>query len=466
MSTMEIQFRTDLITPQSPLVCDFLNSWKAGYRQVVASGPRNTSKSLHALAYWLTLHEEVPNLRSLIVRSEAKTIRTTVLRTLEDKLLRYPFSDKRNPFRLIGGTKPTEIVFDNGGKCDFGGMDDSGKVLGGSYDFIFFNQVERERNEKHWADLLGTMAGARNNEWFVHGRPFYQIVADANPSDPTHWLYRRKGSKALKWYDFKHVDHPLLYDWDKREYTERGLETIRDLEDAYPPGHLRDRMVYGHWVAASGLVYPHYEAKKHVKEYERRHFPDDDWDWVRAVDYGWNDPNVCDLWAVRKDKGRAVLFKEIYKSKLPINDFGKMINEMCAFHEIPPVLWTVTDHDPAHNEELNKMGIGTVNADKTSILRNINLVRQAFTGNKLRFNSDMLWHPVDSELMEQSLPTSCLEEIVRYRHEEPENQKSDGTADYPMKSCSDHSMNAMEYMVGRLWGGRDRPRLSPKVLLK
>ena len=163
-------------------------------------------------------------------------------------------------------------------------------------------------------------------------------------------------------------------------------------------------------VAASGLVYPLFDAKTQVKKYERSDFPDDEWDWFRAVDYGWNDPNVCDLWALRRDRQKAVLYKEIYKSKLPISKFGEMIIDMSA--KVKDPLWTVTDHDPQHNDELRKAGIGCVNADK-SVLRNINLVREAFSEDKLSFNSDLLHHPPDQLLADQ---TNTPPKPVSYTH--------------------------------------------------
>ena len=42
------------------------------------------------------------------------------------------------------------------------------------------------------------------------------------------------------------------------------------------------------------------------------------------------------------------------------------------------------------------------------VLRNINLVREAFGDDKLRFNSDLLWHEPDAELRDQSKPTNFL----------------------------------------------------------
>ena len=143
---------------------------------------------------------------------------------------------------------------------------------------------------------------------------------------------------------------------------------------------------------------------------------------------------------------------------MTIQNFGKMINDMSQFYEIPRVLWTVTDHKPEYNQELQKMGIPCVNAEK-SVLRDINLVREAFAEDKLSFNKDMLYHAPDVNLSDQSKPINCLQEIVRFRHQDPELQKADGTADLPLRGCAKHSMDAMRYFAQRVWGGATRPYL-------
>ena len=108
------------------------------------------------------------------------------------------------------------------------------------------------------------------------------------------------------------------------------------------------------------------------------------------------------------------------------------------------------------------MGIGCVNANK-SVLRDINLVREAFGDDKLRFNSDMLWHEPDARLRDQSLPTNFLEEIVQYRHQSLEEQRKSKNPDLPLDSCSDHSMDSMRYMAQRVWGGGGRISLATRV---
>ena len=463
---MKIPIHSDIQISKSPIVKGFLRDWRReDITHITASGPRRCGKTVHIWMLLLYLIERVPGLRVCVLRSEAVTLRRTILRTLEDKILKYPPDDARNPFRLF--RSPLRIEFENRAIIDFIGFDDAGKVQGGEYDVVFFNEVVREQSQEALSDLMATMAGGSAGNLVVKGEKRGLFIGDCNPDSEYHWYYQMYhpdsdggSAEGSRWYSFLHKEQPLLYDWKRLEYTRHGERTVEDLLRAYPPGYNRQRMVYGEFCAAAGLVYPLFNAKAQVKHYKRSDFPDDQWNWCRAVDYGWNDPNVCDLWALRKDRQQAVLFKEIYKSKLPVDAFGKMINEMCK--SIPNIMFTVTDHSPDHNEELRKMGIGCVNADK-SILRNINLVREAFGDDKLRFNSDLLWHEPDAELRDQSKPTNFLEEIVQYRHQSPEDQRRSRTPDLPLVSCSDHSMNCTEYFCQRVWGGGGRFYLKPMV---
>ena len=68
------------------------------------------------------------------------------MRTLEDKILKYPPDDARNPFRLF--RSPLRIEFENRAIMDFIGFDDAGKVQGGEYDVVFFNEVVREQSQE------------------------------------------------------------------------------------------------------------------------------------------------------------------------------------------------------------------------------------------------------------------------------------------------------------------------------
>ena len=187
---IKIPIARNLMATQSE---NALSLWRADDTEICVDGPVGCTKTVYAMLKILGLHERYPGFQSLVVRSEAKTLHTTIIPQLFNKIFRYHVKSKRNPFSLYGGeNRASHITFDNGGKMTFGGMDDSGKILGSEYDLIFYNQCERETKQKNWQDLIGRGLEGRAGNWphweYGFARPRFQIIADANPSAPTHWL--------------------------------------------------------------------------------------------------------------------------------------------------------------------------------------------------------------------------------------------------------------------------------------
>ena len=230
--------------PQDPEVIASLTS---NSPEILISGPRNCSKSFTIQCYILALHERYPGFQSLVLRSEMKTM-GTLYDQLNQKILRYPLTDERNPFVFKASSKDEprpHILFDNGGKMCFGGLDNSDKSLGSELDLAFYNQAERETKMKHVSDILGCMEGGRAGNWKTKNGLKYQLICDANPAHRKHLLMQRVNSGAMEWYQYTHKSHPLFYDWKKMEYTQRGIETRDGLLRAYPEGYLRQ--AHGLW---------------------------------------------------------------------------------------------------------------------------------------------------------------------------------------------------------------------------
>ena len=307
---------------QSQVVLDF---YKCTAKEILISGPRSCCKSVSLWLRTLALHEKHPNFQSAIIRSELKSIADTVIPQLLNKVFKYHHDSRRNPFTLVGGpNRPKHIDFINGGRMTFGGMDDPGKVLGGEYDLIVYNQAERERRESAWTSLIGCIVAGRGGNWVVDGRPFSQIIGDANPNAPTHWLYLRfknfrkeNANDKRAMFDFTHKDHPGLF--RDGVWQPQGIQVTEELESAFK-GHDLLRMVHGHWVAAQGLVYKMFSYEKHVKPVRRDSIPSD-WKWFMAIDYGSNNPSVCQLWATDPNHQRHIMFREAYISGHHIQKF-------------------------------------------------------------------------------------------------------------------------------------------------
>ena len=82
----------------------------------------------------------------------------------DQDILKYGLVDRRNPFTFNNSTKKdprTHILFNNGSKIIFAGMDKPNKALGTAIDFAWYNEVQLEENQEHWSAVLGAMEGGR-----------------------------------------------------------------------------------------------------------------------------------------------------------------------------------------------------------------------------------------------------------------------------------------------------------------
>lgn len=441
---MWIPLATNILPTQSDTVKDLYTSHDF---EVLIDGPVNCAKSFQIVCYILALHERYPNFQSLIVRAEQKTLHTTVVPQLFNKILRYHPKSPKNPFKLYGGVnRAVHLDFNNGGRMTFGGMDDSGKILGSEYDLIFYNQVERDKKESNWTDLIGRCLEGRAGNWpGPNGYPMARIIGDANPSGPAHWLMKRKALNQLRFLSFTHKDNPLFF-YNGVE-TERGRRTLAQLKLRYT-GYMLARMVYGEWVAASGIVYTMFNRKSHVKPLKRHDIPRS-WEWFLSLDYGHVHATCCQLWASSPEGLKHKMFKEIYHSGLLVSELVQMMKKMSFGYNIKT---TFADHDSEHNEQLKRAGFHVTNADKDKVLgidicremlfRGYNEDDPAASDCDVIFNRDSLVHPPDRELFGK--PQRTIDEFGLYAYKEEEKQKGDETDEEPVKAYDD-GMDTMKY---------------------
>ena len=461
---LTIPIATNLVPTQSPRVLDL---WRADDTELCVDGPVGCTKTVQIMLKILALHEQYPNFQSLVVRSEAKTLHTTIIPQLFTKIFRYHVKSKRNPFRLYGGeNRAAHLDFDNGGRMVFGGMDDSGKILGSEYDLIFYNQCERERHQKNWEDLIGRGLEGRAGNWphpeYGYSRPRFQIIADANPSAPSHWLKAREVMKQIRFISFKHEDNPLYYYDDA--WTERGLRTRAELERRYT-GYMRDRYVYGIWRAAEGIVYPMFKpevevdvigGKKrmpHHVRYVHRNEIGSNWQWYMSIDYGNVRAMCCQLWAASPDRKKHIMYREIYRTKLTPKRFIPLIEDMCKDVGVKPKA-VFTDHDASHNQDMRDAGFNVKEAEK-NVIDGVALVKdwlaKEYDDKSLLhpepavvFHSNALFHHPDPELFGR--PQTTVAEFPLYSYKEEGDRKGDETDEKPIKRW-DEGVDATRYYL-------------------
>ena len=324
------------LKPRSPKLQDSLRSTA---NTIMYHGPRFTSKSFthwKSFAFW---HELVPNLQSFIVRNEAKTIARSVLKTFL-RMLRYPGAKhKSNPFEIVGGINfPQRILWANGGITEFGGLDDPDKILGGDFHMGWYNEVQREKKEESFSNLLGCLLEGRAGplpEWVPWE---YRLYLDCNPTSPGHFIYRRKQEGTIEWYDVLHEDNPMMSIWSDDfpakflALNKLGERNRRQLLEIYPPGYMRDRMVFGIPRGAEGMVYPMWSEKRHVRPMQRKDYSSNcTWRW--SIDIGGRDPHAIGIFVHTDGIPREHhLFKEIIKSSRDGTKIIDVINKAEEIH--------------------------------------------------------------------------------------------------------------------------------------
>lgn len=411
--------------------------------EILISGAAGTGKSRACLEKLHRLCMEHPGTRALIVRKTRESLTESALYTFEQFVL-----ETDSPLMNSGGqrNRRQKYIYPNGSEIVIGGLDKPTKIMSTEFDIIFVQEAI-ELTQTDWESLT-TRLRAGN-------LPFHQIIGDTNPGPPQHWLRQREENGHLRMVHSRHEDNPVLYDVDTGAWTERGTEYLARLDKL--TGFRKERLRFGKWVQAEGVIYEEYQPSIHLlnrntKEHGLTGNPlnpiPKHWRVVRAVDFGFTNPFVCQWWAVDPD-GRLYLFNEIYMTKRTVANHADDIRAFTSSRKLRPYT-TVCDHDAEDRQTLADEGIPNEPANKRDVVSGIDAVKQrlliAGDGKpRIFFLRDSVLE-LDRTLQEAGKPTSTLDEIDAYVW----NLKS--TKEQPVK-IDDHGMDAMRYIVKYMDGG-------------
>src|SRR5690606_33582240 len=156
--------------------------------------------------------------------------------------------------------------------------------------------------------------------------PYQQLIADANPDVPTHWLKRRCDTGKTHYIRSRHEDNPILYnqnaDGTTGGLTEVGHNYISKLDAL--SGVRYQRLRKGIWCAAEGLVYEEFDPAIHAHKAIK--IPPVSWTRYMTVDFGYTNPMVVQFWAEDED-GRLYLYRELYETKITVDKMAVKIKE-------------------------------------------------------------------------------------------------------------------------------------------
>lgn len=314
----------------------------------------------------------------------------------------------------------------NGSIMAYGGMADDAqreqiRSIGqaGGVDIIWLEEANRF-TEDDFNELLGRLRGSAA-DW-------RQIILSTNPDRPTHWIKRRlmDGGEASVYYSraLDNIYNPGGY-----------INTLNKLT-----GVLGKRLSQGLWIQAEGAVYDDFSDEVHV--IDPFSIPAD-WRRLRAIDFGYTNPFVCQWWAIDND-GRMYLYREIYETGRLVEDHAK---EIVRLSEGEYIEATVADHDAEDRATLERYGVFTIPAQKEITLGIQGVqqrLRKAGDGKPRLFIMRGATVREDPALIDKKLPASTLEEFSAYVW--PEAKDGRAIKEVPV-DLFNHGMDSMRYAV-------------------
>lgn len=422
--------------------------------ELLYAGPAGTGKSkcllekLHAVAL------KYPGMRGLIVRKTLASLGSTALVTYEEHVAKEHLAN--GEVKWFGGSAKEAACYrySNGSRIVVGGMDKSMKIMSSEYDVVYVQEAT-ELTEEDWEAITTRL---RNGKM-----PYQQIIADANPDVPTHWLKIRCDVGKTHYIRSRHEDNPVLF-----HQTPDGPGALTEVGEAYMSkldaltGVRYQRLRKGIWCAAEGLVYEEFNPEIHLYRHIGR--PPISWTRYVTVDFGYTNPMVVQFWAEDED-GRLYLYRELYQTKITVEDMApKILKAMNLKHEPRPRM-IICDHDAEGRAVLEKhLGMSTKAAKKT-VEDGIQAVKMRMrvseTDGKPRiYLCENALVERDQELADRKKPTCTIEEVVGYIWDRGTvKAQLDGKPpkEAPVKE-DDHGMDAMRYMVAER-DLRGRPRV-------
>ena len=397
-----------------------LNLYETIADEVVISGPAGTGKSRACLEKIHYLMQRYDGARALIVRKTRASLTESALQTFERWVL-----GAGHPM-IQGGTQRRfrhNYLYPNGSEIIVGGIDNPTRIMSTEYDIIFVQEAI-ELIEGEWEDLSTRLR--------TGPVPNQSLIGDTNPGPPGHWIKQRCDQGVAALLESRHEDNPRLYDHDAKEWTQAGVVYIARLDKL--TGARKQRLRYGKWVQAEGVIYEGYNPKIHL--IDRFSIPKD-WLRFRVIDFGFTNPFVCHWWAVDGD-GRMYMYREIYHTQRTVKKHSKAIK---SFRE--KIAFTVCDHDAEDRATLGENGIPNMGAKKAVSVGIQKVQERLLVAEDKKSRIYLLRDSVveiDQSLVDAKKPWCTEQEFTDYVWSNKANKEE------PVKK-DDHGMDALRYAV-------------------
>jgi len=380
--------------------------------EILFEGPAGTGKTRAVLEKAHLCAEKYDGCRILLVRKTRKSLTESVLVTYEEKVLPERSYIKKG----AGRDHRHSYHYNNGSTIVLGGMDNPDRIMSTEYDLICSFE-STELNEDDGEKLTTRL---RNGVM-----PYQQWIADCNPGAPTHWLNRRAASGLMVRVYSRHEDNPSV--------TPAYLDTLQRLT-----GARKARLYEGRWASQEGLVY---EFDPLINMCNPFAIPAD-WPKYRVIDFGYNNPFVCQWWAESPDDINY-MYREIYYSHRIVSQHAEQIKK---YSQGEKYIATIADHDAEDRATLHASGIQTIAAIK-DITSGIDTAREKLSAGNNGKASIVIFHDAlierDQQLFDEKRPVCTREEFDSYSY--PKNSKGLLIKEAPNK-VDDHGMDCLRYL--------------------
>lgn len=409
-----------------------LKAWRSGRREVLLAGPAGTGKSRAALQKVHFCAQKYPGMRALMCRKTRHSLGQTAMVTYENKVLPQGWLDKYVHFNTVD----QQYEYANGSIIGVGGLDKPSKIMSSEWDMIY-PQEATELSEDDWEALTTRL---RNGVM-----PYQQLLADCNPSAPTHWLKRRCDRGATLMLESRHEDNPSV--------TKEYLATL----DALTGVRYR-RLRLGQWAAAEGMVYEQWDRAVHIATREQlikwglMHADGTLNRWTvrgvfASVDWGWTNPGVIQIWLLDGD-GRMYLFREMYRTMRTIDwwtEQAQALMQEFAGVGLPIEVFVCDPSEPAYISQFQGAGIpaiGATNAIAPGISVMQARLKVAGDGRPRLYIYEYSLLERDESRDEKHEPVCFEQEIDGYVW--PQAKDGQPVKEVPVKH-NDHAMDASRY---------------------
>lgn len=426
-------------------------------RETLVEGPSRTGKSLGIALTLCAVNEMFPGTKGLLIRKTLKSMRTTVLETLETEALPSGHPALRAHNRH---SQTPYYEFDNGSiivASGCNGPDDWVRIMGSQWDWIWANEAT-ELTLNDWETLLTRLSRFR--------LPLGNFaIADCNPDAPTHWLNQRANSGQMRRIVQTLDQNPFFVDQATGKYTAEGEKYLVVLDGL--SGVRKERLRHGRWVASEGMIWTNFDAGRHlvsatvhvftspakmvrgtITVHNDERFPDpvEIKRYMAAVDWGFRDPLAMQLWAVDHDS-RLWLVEEVYMTHVDLNERAEIAARWQEKYGVDSFWCDAAE--PASIDMFNRRMCRTgtdpiARAAEKDFRVSADIVNQWFADDAIFLIRGAL-QAVDQLLDADKKPTCLLDEIPGYVY----RRGVDGryVKEEPDPNAASHGCDALRYLA-------------------